>query len=529
MFGSTVALLTRSLRVDARLFRHHVLRLLFVLIVYISLIWAQLASEFFGAPGLQLFQLMAWMNVVFVTLAGLGFFASAITEEKEEDTLGLLKMAGVRPLSLLLGKSTSRLLTAGLLLSMQFPFTLLAITLGGVSIDQVLAVYLSLLAYIALVANLALFWSVVSNRTSGAATGVFLGLLIFFVIPPLVREWCQSTNMGSASSWEITLVEFFLQISEWLVSASVATQMYDILQTKFSFPTKLNDSRFGVQVISNFAAAFGLFVLSWLVFERCTRSLSTAAPGRRVLLHRLSNFRIFSAGRAWSIPLIWKDFHFVAGGFTMAAVKFVFYGLLVVLFAYLQQRWYSRIDVEDLGDATMIAMLIAGAVELSLLSGRIFQTELQWHTWPTLRMLPKSLPVLVYTKVAGCLFTLGPAVVYMGLGAMMDPDEFIYFLREEFTEWGFWVGVFVFGFFLHLTALLSLYVKWGALPLAIGMMFFGYVLFGMSFGLIVMLMPSAMWMGDGTVIVALFAIFFLGLNVGMEILIGLRLRQLAER
>jgi hypothetical protein len=177
----------------------------------------------------------------------------------------------------------------------------------------------------------------------------------------------------------------------------------------------------------------------------------------------------------------------------------------------------------------MIAMLIAGAVELSLLSGRVFQTELRWSTWPTLRMLPKSLSALVYTKVAGCLFTLGPALVYMGLGAMMDPDEFAYFLRNEAIEWGFWVAVFIFGFFLHLTALLSLYVKWGALPLAIGMMFFGSIAFQMVMMLIFMLMPSAMRMGDGTVTVILFAIFFLSLNVGMEILIGLRLRQLAER
>ena len=475
MIGSTVALLTRSLRVDSRLLRHQLLQLFFVFIVYMSLVYAHVASDFLGAPGLVLFQTMAWMNLVFITLAGLGFFASAITEEKEEDTLGLLKMAGVRPASLLLGKSTSRLITAGVLLSLQFPFTLLAITLGGVSIEQVLAVYLSLLAYIALVANLALFWSVYSHRTSGAATGVFFVLLLFFAVPPLVTSWCQSTLYGSASGWEMTIAEFFLTISEWLYSTSIAVRVSEILQSTFTAATTTTTkSPFGVQVISNFGAAAFLFAMSWLMFERCTRNGTTAVPARAVSLSRLGTLKLFGAGRAWPLPLIWKDFHFVAGGVTMAAVKFVVYGLMIALFAYLQDRWYSRIDIEDLGDATMIAMLIAGGVELSLLAGRVFQTELRWQTWQTLRMLPKSMAELVYAKVAGCLFTLGPALFYMGIGAMMHLEGTVDFIEDVFFEWGFWLTVFVFGFFIHLTALLSLFVKWGALPLAIGMMMFGY-------------------------------------------------------
>ena len=55
---------------------------------------------------------------------------SAEAEEKEEQTLGLLRMTGLNALSILLGKSTSRLLGALLLLLAQFPFTIFAITLA---------------------------------------------------------------------------------------------------------------------------------------------------------------------------------------------------------------------------------------------------------------------------------------------------------------------------------------------------------------------------------------------------------------
>ena len=214
----------------------------------------------------------------------------------------------------------------------------------------------------------------------------------------------------------------------------------------------------------------------------------------------------------------------------MAAVKLVVYGLMIVLFACLQERWYSRIDIEDLGDAIMIAVMIAGGVELSLLAGRVFQTELRWSTWQTLRMLPKPMAELVYTKVAGCLFTLGPALFYIGIGAMMHPEGMVEFIEDAFTEWGFWLSVFVFGFFVHLTALLSLFVKWGALPLAIGIMMFGYMFFGMAISIVFMVIsPSGSWFGDGDVIGILFAFFFLGLNIAMEFAIGMRLRQLAAK
>ena len=142
MFTGTLAMLHRAIRLDARLWRTHLFRLGFALLVYFGLWYAQISTAvtLVGAPGLKLFHTMAWLNVVLISLAGISFFSTAITEEKEEETLGLLKLAGVNPLGLLLGKSTSRLLGAILLLLVQLPFTLLAITLGGVTLEQVVAV-----------------------------------------------------------------------------------------------------------------------------------------------------------------------------------------------------------------------------------------------------------------------------------------------------------------------------------------------------------------------------------------------------
>ena len=72
-----------------------------------------------------------------------------------------------------LGKSTSRLLGAILLLLVQLPFTLLAITLGGVTLNQVIAAYFSLMAYMVLLANVGLLCSVIKRR-GGSSSSVTL-------------------------------------------------------------------------------------------------------------------------------------------------------------------------------------------------------------------------------------------------------------------------------------------------------------------------------------------------------------------
>ena len=117
----------------------------------------------------------------FATLAGPLMFATCITEEKEEQTLGLLRMANVGPLSLLLGKLAPRLASALLILIVQFPFTLLAITLGGVGWSQVFAAFCTLLAHVFLIANVGLFCSVVGRRT-GSAVGLCAILLFGYLI-----------------------------------------------------------------------------------------------------------------------------------------------------------------------------------------------------------------------------------------------------------------------------------------------------------------------------------------------------------
>ncbi|MGH7127123.1 MAG: hypothetical protein ACREIV_01050, partial [Planctomycetaceae bacterium] len=169
MLDGTLALMVRSLRTETRALLPHLMRFFLVAVIFWALAMAHLNQFSFGAPGLQFFELISYMNFVFITIGGVSIFATCLTEEKEEMTLGLLRMAGLNPISILLGKAVPRLVTASLLLTAQVPFTLLAITLGGVTLSQVWAAYLALLAYLCLVASIGVFSSVWCRRSSSAS------------------------------------------------------------------------------------------------------------------------------------------------------------------------------------------------------------------------------------------------------------------------------------------------------------------------------------------------------------------------
>ncbi|MCH7686853.1 MAG: hypothetical protein IH899_09260 [Planctomycetes bacterium] len=147
--------------------------------------------------------------------------------------------------------------------------------------------------------------------------------------------------------------------------------------------------------------------------------------------------------------------------------------------------------------------------------------------------LPSSLPIstagIAYSKIAGCLLALIPASFYLLLGAAFFPWNFLQAAFSPFT----WFGIVQFAIFFHLTSALSLYVKWGALPLALAIMFIMYI-FGsccLTFGFVFLFADfgSELRLRWGTPF-TLVAILIYGvvILVPLQILIGKRLQRVAS-
>ena len=520
MNSALLALFTRAVREDVRSKSMVWARAGLVGIVLLNLGTTQLSMGWAGAPGLKFFTSIVWINFFFISLAGLSYFASAITEEKEDMTLGLLRMTNLNPLSILLGKSASRQIGALLLLVSQLPFTLLAVALGGVTLAQIIAAYACLAAYTLLLGNVALFFSVMMRRSITAAILTFSVISLFILGSWIVRYPA------------LYLLAFFKIIPAelpppWLESAlqrwqqaSPLTRVGEIGVTGFS------DGPLCFQVITNVLLAFAFFLGAWAIFDFFCNEQADAAPARALLSRSGKRFQVFRPGRPWKHALLWKDFHFLGGGHLSAVVKLVTYGALLLLPISLATNVFdttrSPFVWKEIGYMMIWCSLLVFLAEVAFIAARVFRQERVWKTWSSLSMLPMSTRRLAYQKIGGCLIATWPVWLFGAFGALLVTEDLLKGLGEVFNsgnrpsssggEWellavtGFVFPFLLVGLFYHLVAVLSLRLKWGALPLSFAITFVGTQISVMLAFL--MLRGAAFLVLDIAVIVAIVAMHY---------------------
>ena len=386
----------RSLKEGTRQIRTYVIRGALLLGVLTLLASAQAASLYLGAPGLQLFGGIYRLNLVFICFAAPGYFASVITEEKEAGTLGLLKMAGLDPVSILLGKSTSQILGAVMLLLVQVPFTVLAVTLGGVSLPQVFAGYLAMLAFLLFMGNMALLFSVVCRHSGRAAGLCVLALMAFFFGPPMVQAVLAALVRKGAVLSSGGTHQMIGGLFDLVAHASPFDWMEHVLATGFSGPLV------GFQFWSNLVLAGGCFLLAWKAFDPFTREQVAAAPPRNLLTRRIGRLSALGAGRAWTNALAWKDFYFMSGGKVVLVARLVLVGLIPLTVVAFVAYSGGKPDRVEVGGVVLWVSLVLLFFELMSLSAKIFGEERKWQTLSAIMVLPYTPRQIMWRKALGC-------------------------------------------------------------------------------------------------------------------------------
>ena len=442
MFTGVLALLERSLRIDARSWPNHLARLGLMVGIYVSLASAFALAGRFGAPGLRFFSASVYLNVIFLTLLGVGFFSTAITEEKEEDTLGLMLMAGISPLGLLIGKLGGRLIQALLLIVVQYPFTLLAITMGGVSQSQVNAAYVGLTSYMLMLAGGGLLCSTLAPRSRTAGTWMVVALFLYGLVPYFCYE--IANNIARFNSVPLLQIEKLLSV---IASLSLFLRIEDIMATGFG------ESPWSWQAVSNLGFGLVCFALSWRGFDYATREPATEAISRGALSRSKRGLaRSFSPGRAWNNPFAWKDFHFVAGGLSRRLLRIGFYTGLFFVSCFLAALWGSSRWDEVLG-VYQVFVLFALSWETALLTARSVHDEVSGKTIASLVMLPRTTAEILYSKMIGTLIGAYPGFICFVVVNVLGIKNTAEFLREG-------SALFFLAHFILVPHLAAIYALW---------------------------------------------------------------------
>lgn len=454
MIQAVTALVTRSLQMDSRSLTTHLTRLATVTGIYIALSCVIAIATRFGAPGFRFFSSSVYLNSIALTLIGISSFSTTITEEKEEDTLGLMIMAGISPLGLLIGKTGGRLIQVLILMMLQYPFVLLTVTLGGVSSVQIQSAYLGMASYVVMLAGLGLLTSTIaaSSRTSGTWMAILIAA--YMLVPYLCGELAASTAVNRKSPWISLLLTT-------ISSSSLFMRISDILTSGYG------ESPWSLQVISNCILGLVCFGLAWCCFGWALRSSSTEAISRGALTRQKKGFgRTFAPGRAWSNPLIWKDFHFVSGGLSMRLTRFVLYSGLLFVCCGLTSLWGMGHQSGAILGMYQIFLLFAISWETAMLTSRCIHDEVRGQTLSTLVMLPTTTFRLFYSKLFGTLLGAYPGYLFFLVTNLIGIESVQDFLIDG-------PGLLFVSHFLlvpHLSAVYSFWVRWGAVSLGIGTM-----------------------------------------------------------
>lgn len=470
----TLALTERSLRLDARGWRQHMFRG-GLLAVLSFLVWVPGSDRaMYSALGQQIFSIVIYANLICLTFVGGVYFASTIAEEKDEDTLGLLKMAGLSPVAILCGKSVPRLVNALLLMVVQLPFTMLCITLGGVAVEQIVAAYVALAAYTLLLAAVGLFISVVSPGTLRASSAMSTLLAVWLLVVPLTGTLIGAIRV----QWGVSDVALFLQaVTSALVVPNPFYRISVICRPSFS------GDWWSAQVLWSLITGAGAFAASWAVFERATRHSQRAAAARPWSVRLASLFRRKSksrppVSRAWRRAVVWKDFYFLGGGWQQLVWKTIALLAVVAGLEALTLYMVGNPSPSDFRQSLAIVCMAVGlpavAIEFPVQVTRVFQEEIRWKTLEPLLMLPMSALALIAQKLAAAVLPLMAGLGVLGLGVVaLPPGQRWDLVRSLFEEPMFVAGCLSsYVAFVVLAARLGLQLRWGAIPIAFVVVFF---------------------------------------------------------
>jgi hypothetical protein len=392
------ALLARRLRLDLRGVTGHFVRFFAAGGMLFTIFLVMQNTAAIGAPGQLVFSWIVWCDSLFISGASLTVFATVISSEREQGTLGLLRMTGTSPLALLLGQGFSGVVLGCLLMAAQFPFIVLTITLGGVLWNQVVATFMALVAHLVLCAGIGLFFSSFCRRSSSAAFYTLLTQFLLWWGPWFARR--AAASIAAAGNMQTSTQDLINAGSSWVEHHLVWNQL-SAISTSFG-ATPIVSAQFWTSL----AGGFLLILCGAWILDR--RPIET--PAYSPIVIKLWNA---SGHRAWSrFAITGKDYRQFMGGWKGVFVRLLIYTLAPITSCLALNRYAgSNLDADNIASAVFWTGMAFLVVELSAIASRLFRNEVAEQTWATLTLLPRRFSAIIALKLGAALLGLLPAIL----------------------------------------------------------------------------------------------------------------------
>jgi hypothetical protein len=430
-----LAMLKRSVMLDSLSLATYLVRSLLLALALIALYFLGYeASNNRSATGLAFFGGIMFLNLVFITISAVYYFSSMITEEKDNNTLGLTLMTGISPFSLLANKYGSRFLMLLFIIAMQMPFTFLAVTLGGISLEQIMAAYLALAANIFMITAMATFCSVCCRTTQRAFSFSIILLVLFYGGHGIIFIICHYIDVITEQYFSFVfylkeaVVDFWPKLSPFYRLNDLFNATGTVTLTSMQFYSNM--------MIGCFFLVTALVIFNSFIQQQLAGKARKLKPVKKKKVQKREQLRRAGKGRVWNPKkaVQWKEYHFHGGGRNGLLYRFLFYAITPIAIIGLTKVMDSNFR-DDMLVIYARVMFVIGAVllpvEIAYLLNSLFSKEIKDKTYQSLIILPLTLKQLIMKKLLGVLYLLIPWTINMLVSlmifAMFYPDSWVGF------------------------------------------------------------------------------------------------------
>jgi ABC-type transport system involved in multi-copper enzyme maturation permease subunit len=415
-------LITSARRTRLFLWRVAYATLLFALLVliYLSVFGAGGANSILAASqyARAFFQTFATVQLLAVLVLGPALAAGAIARERERRTIEYLFTTHLTDAEIVGHKFLASIVQLACAMLVGLPVLSLAMLLGGISIDVLLAASLITLSTIGMVAAVSLAASVLARRARDAVVATYALLLAWMLGPMVLGMLLRGSGLVLWVDAALELLQTanpFAVLSKMLANPSAADSMLTSASSRWL--------ALWTMMIVHAAIGAAALLFCWWGLRRLGGERAVTEKSLRRRLHRKR------APGAYAIA--WREMH--AGrshrGWAKAG-RAVMVLLIVAAIAGSCWRFYlSAVTAGEefvwfqVGFATLLgfcAMTLIAAWAASSIGA-----EREAETWVTMMATPVSSREMLAGKIAGSIYAARPAlvplVVLWVLGGVDDP------------------------------------------------------------------------------------------------------------